>query len=86
MPILSASDKEPRLQRLPCSSRLTVNWLDNLLSHFLQLKLSFSPEIYYNDRDNLAQCYTKCGLSTSSINITWELVKNAESQTPAQTY
>lgn len=68
-PILGASDIESRLQGLPSSSRPTVNWLDNLISHLLQLKLSFSPEIYYSDVDNLDQCYTKYGLRTSSISL-----------------
>ena len=32
----------------------------------------------------LAPCYSRCGLWTSSIDITWELIYNAESQTLAR--
>lgn len=49
------------------------------------------PETYFavlfnEDRKSLRQWFSKCGPCTASISImTWELVRNADWQAPAQT-
>lgn len=41
-----------------------------------------SPQKPYNNNRKMSvyQCLSKCGLWTSSIHITWELMRNADSQ------
>ena len=41
----------------------------------------FTPECIPSE-----PCYSKCGLQKSSIGITWNLMRNGESQAPPQTY
>lgn len=36
--------------------------------------------------DQLVLCYLKCSPCTNSMGVSWEVVRNAESQFPSQTY